>query len=79
MCHSGPKLTNNQTLDVGTGGLFQVPSLIGLSWRAPYLHDGRAATILDRFNVSLGGVTHGSTSQLTSSQIDDLVAYLSTL
>jgi hypothetical protein len=78
-CHSGPLFTNNLTLDVGTGGRFQVPSLIGVSWRAPYLHDGRAPELVDRFNSKLAGDLHGNTSQLTTPQVDDLVAYLSTL
>jgi len=35
-------LTNNQSADVGTGGTFQVPSLVDLAHRAPYMHDGCA-------------------------------------
>ncbi len=77
-CHSGARFTNNQTLDVGTGGAFQVPSLLGVAARAPYLHDGCAATLHDRFGAC-GGSQHGGTAQLSSSQIDDLVAYLETL
>ncbi|HWE26595.1 MAG TPA: cytochrome c, partial [Polyangia bacterium] len=79
-CHSGPELTNNATTDVGTGGNFQVPRLLGVGWRAPFLHDGCAATLTDRF-TSCGGTTdlHGVTSQLTAAQIADLVAYLQTL
>jgi hypothetical protein len=77
-CHSGAAFTNNQTVDVGTGAPFQVPSLRGVAARAPYLHDGCAPTLRDRFGAC-GGSRHGSTSQLTSAQIDDLVAYLETL
>ena len=50
-CHSGAKFTNNQTLDVGTGGAFQVPPLVGVGWRTPLLHNGCAATIADRFGM----------------------------
>jgi hypothetical protein len=82
-CHSGPKLTNSLSVNVGTtepGHLLQVPSLHGIAYRAPFLHDGCAATLRDRFNPSCGGGdAHGHTSQLTSDQIDDLVAYLGTL
>ncbi len=83
-CHSGAKLTNNETVDVGTGApgkseLFQVPSLLGVGVRAPYLHDGRAATLLDRFGPAGGGDNHGQTSGLTSAQVKDLVTYLETL
>jgi mono/diheme cytochrome c family protein len=78
-CHAGEHFTNNATLDVGTGGMFQVPSLIGVSWRAPYFHDGRAPDLVDRFNPRLAGAKHGSTSQLDTQQIDDLVHFLQTL
>ncbi|WP_434047774.1 MULTISPECIES: c-type cytochrome [Sorangium] len=78
-CHSGETLTNNETVDVGTGGPFQVPSLRGLAWRAPYMHDGCAATLHDRFGPCGGGDRHSVTSALTPAQIDDLVAYLETL
>ena len=79
-CHNGPKLTNNVTIDVGTGRAFQVPSLRGVVERAPFLHDGRAATLADRFDPTLGGGdNHGHTSQLSGQQIADLVAYLSSL
>jgi hypothetical protein len=78
-CHSGPHFTNNLTLDVGTGGSFQVPSLLGLGSRPPYLHDGRAPTLADRFGPSGGGDQHGHTSQLSPSDIADLAAYLRTL
>jgi mono/diheme cytochrome c family protein len=79
-CHSGATLTNNETVDVGTGGKFQVPSLNGVALHAPFMHDGCAATMADRFDPECGGGDkHGKTSQLTRAQIDDLVAYLQTL
>ncbi|WP_437900209.1 c-type cytochrome [Sorangium sp. So ce124] len=78
-CHSGETLTNNKTMDVGTGKPFQVPSLRGLAARAPYMHDGCAATLHDRFGPCGGGARHGGTWALTPAQIDDLVAYLETL
>jgi mono/diheme cytochrome c family protein len=80
-CHSGPELTNNATVDVGTGGQFQVPRLVGVGSRAPFLHDGCAATLTDRFSSACGGTSnlHGVTSQMTAAQIGDLVAYLQTL
>lgn len=77
-CHAGEHLTNNLTLDVGTGGAFQVPSLRGVAARTPLMHDGCATTLRDRFGTC-GGDHHGQTRQLVSSQIDDLVAYLETL
>ncbi len=78
-CHSGATTTNNQTTDVGTGKAFQVPSLRDLAFRAPYMHDGCAKTLTDRFGACGGGDLHGKTSQLSPAQIADLVAYLETL
>jgi mono/diheme cytochrome c family protein len=78
-CHSGPRRTNNATVSVNTGGSFQVPSLTGIAWRAPYMHQGCAATLEDRFGPCGGGDAHGKTSQLTTAQLADLVAYVETL
>lgn len=79
-CHSGAKLTNNATVDVGTGGVFQVPSLLGLSARAPYMHTGCAKTLADRFTPECGGGDrHGRTSQLSALERQELIAYLQTL
>jgi hypothetical protein len=79
VCHAGPHFTNNLTMDVGTGGAFQVPSLVGVGSRAPYLHNGCAPTLADRFGTCGGGDQHGITSTLSGTQIADLVAYLKTL
>ena len=79
ICHAGPHMTNNQTVDVGTGGRFQVPSLIGVGSRAPYMHNGCAATLADRFGPCGGGDQHGVTSTLSPADVSDLVAYLKTL
>lgn len=78
-CHSGAKFTNNKSVDVGTGGSFQVPSLIGVAYHQPYLHNGCAQTLRDRFERACGGSAHGHTEQLAAGQIDDLVAYLESL
>lgn len=77
-CHSGPKFTNNKTMDVGTGGSFQVPPLVGVAWRTPLMHDGCATTIADRFG-KCSTSAHGSTGTLSASDISDLIAYLETL
>jgi hypothetical protein len=78
-CHSGEKLTNNQTVDVGTGEAFQVPTLVGVSMRTPLMHNGCADTLLARFGDCGGGEKHGHTAQLSADQLADLVAYLETL
>jgi mono/diheme cytochrome c family protein len=79
-CHSGSALTNNQSHDVGTGKAFQVPSLLGVAARAPFMHDGCAPTLKDRFSGYCGGgEQHGKTAHLSDAQINDLVAYLESL
>jgi hypothetical protein len=58
----------------------QVPSLRGLGLRAPFMHDGCAKTLEERFTSDCGGGDkHGHTSHLTSAEISDLTAYLRSL
>jgi hypothetical protein len=78
-CHSGPKLTNGESENIGRQEALQVPSLIAVSARAPYMHDGCAETLLDRFDPVCGGSRHGQVDGLEPSDLDDLVAYLETL
>jgi mono/diheme cytochrome c family protein len=80
-CHGGALYTNNQLVNVGTGGPFKVPSLVGVAARAPFMHTGCAPTLRDRFTPGAcgGGDAHGVTSTLTPVQIDDLVVYLESL
>ncbi len=79
-CHAGARLTSPGSFDVGTGAPFEVPSLLGLGTRAPFLHDGCAPTLAARFDPACGGADqHGVTSGLTGAQIADLVAYLESL
>jgi hypothetical protein len=77
-CHSGPKLTDNDTLNVGTCGAFQVPPLVGVGWRAPLMHNGCATTLADRFGKCSTGA-HGSVAGFSAGQISDLTAYLDSL
>jgi hypothetical protein len=77
-CHTGAQGTNNANANVGTGESFQVPRLTELGTRAPYFHDGRIGRLEDRFTASAGGDLHGHVSQLSTGEIDDLVAYLKT-
>jgi cytochrome c553 len=77
-CHAGPKLTNNQTMNVSTCGTFQVPPLVGVGWRAPLMHNGCAATFADRFG-KCATTGHGSLQGLSAADISDLTAYLDSL
>lgn len=77
-CHAGEHLTNGTTVDVGTGGKFQVPTLKALRWRGPWMHDGCAKTLTERFtNPACGGRTHGET--VAPGRVPELVEYLMTL
>ena len=80
-CHAGPDFTNGMNVDVGTGDLFQVPQLHGLGFRAPYMHNGCAATLKERFMPgSCGGdMRHGFAAALSNEQVSELIAYLDTL
>lgn len=78
-CHSGERFSDNAAYDVGTGGLFITPPLVRVSQRAPFMHDGCALTLLDRFSVCGGGDRHGKTSELSEAQVLDLVAFLESL
>ena len=78
-CHSGERFTNEKNRDVGTGEALQTPSLLGLKHRAPYMHDGCAETLADRFDVVCGGNNHGDFDSLTGAQQATLLEYLGTL
>lgn len=80
-CHSGSKLTDNQSVaidSVATSKL-QVPSLVGVGYRAPFMHNGCAATLAGRFDPKCGGDKHGNIAGLSDPQRGDLVAYLESL
>lgn len=62
------------SVDVGTGGSFQAPSLAGVGARLPLMHDGCATTLRERFDPACGGAAHGP--PLTEPEIDLLVAWL---
>jgi len=61
------------------GKAFDTPSLVECWRTAPYLQDGRAATIEEVFTKFNKGDIHGSTSKLTDQQIKDLAAYVLSL
>jgi hypothetical protein len=78
-CHSGPMFTNNMSVGVGRAEVLQVPSLRGVGWRAPFMHDGCARTLMDRFDPTCGGQVHGNTAGLSQAQKVDLAMFLETL
>ena len=79
-CHDGARATGPGSFFVGTDGIFQVPALEGLVYRAPFMHDGCASSLEGRFDPACGGGdAHGQTSILTEDQLDNLSAYLRSL
>lgn len=84
-CHSGPKYTNQQRFDVGTGKLtdrspvIDVPQLPNVAYSAPYLHDGSARSLEEIWTVFNPKDTHGVSNDLTKDELNDLIEYLKTL
>jgi YVTN family beta-propeller protein len=93
-CHGGPYYTDSSLKkpfnlhDVGTGNddpgekmgpKYDTPTLLGVYRTAPYLHHGKAKTLLDVLTVCNKGDRHGKTSHLKPAELEDLVAFLKSL
>ncbi|MCX7817661.1 MAG: cell surface protein [Kiritimatiellae bacterium] len=84
-CHPPPLYTTLKSYDVGTGvgpdanKPLDTPTLREVWRTAPYLDDGRAATLRDVVTTFNKDDRHGETSKLTPAEIDDLVQYLLSL
>lgn len=84
-CHRPPLYTDRLPADVGTKGpfdstgTFDVPHLLGIAASAPYLHDGRAATLEEIWTIYNPKDTHGITNTMTKHQLNDLIEFLKTL
>ncbi|NLH16568.1 MAG: c-type cytochrome [Phycisphaerae bacterium] len=85
VCHPGPLFTNLKEYNIGTGKgrevdvTFDTPTLVEVWRTAPYLHDGRAATIQDMLTTFNKEDKHGKTSGLSAEEIDDLAEYVMSL
>jgi len=85
LCHPAPYYTDRRMHNVGittpgeTDGRYDTPSLVEAYRTAPYFHDGRAATMREALTVHNSKGMHGNTKDLTSQEIDDLVAYVMSL
>lgn len=83
-CHPGPLYTDLKSYNVGTGKdretdmKFDTPALVEVWRTAPYLHDGRAATMLEMLKSETSGPQH-CPSDLTEEQLADLAAYVLSL
>ena len=77
--------TDRSLHDVGTRGpydshnKFDVPHLNNIYDSAPYLHDGRAATLEEIWTRYNPYDQHGVTNDMTKDQLNDLIEYLKTL
>ncbi len=84
-CHYGFYYTDLRSYNVGTRNqldrtdIFDNPTLRELWRTAPYLHDGRAATLREIFSTWNPADRHGHTSPLTEEQLADLEAFLLSL
>jgi len=83
-CHPAPLYTDMQKYNLGMGlygdegEAFDTPTLVEVWRTAPYLHDGRAASIRDVLTVHNLNDRHGKTSELTEQELADLEAYVLT-
>ncbi len=88
VCHTPPFFSDLQLHDVGTGDSakeknshgrgtnFDTPSLRGVWFTAPYLHDGSAATLREVFST---GTTHNISADISEQELQALIAYLRAL
>lgn len=84
-CHSGPLFTDMKLHDVGTGvgsekgKAWVTPTLVEVWRTAPYLYDGRSATMMDVLTRDNPQDRHGRTAGLSKAQLSDLAAYVLSL
>jgi YVTN family beta-propeller protein len=84
-CHPPPYFTNKQMVDVGTLSdtdnpmKFDTPQLNNIYESAPYLHDGKAATLEEIWTTFNDFDQHGVANDLLKNELNDLVEYLKSL
>lgn len=84
-CHPAPLYTDLKLHELGlTQGLDEgkavdTPTLVEIWRTAPYLHDGRAATLHEVLKQYNADDRHGKTKDLDEEALDDLVAFLLSL
>jgi cytochrome c peroxidase len=78
-CHSGEYFTDMRKHQIGEGVEFEAgwdtPTLIEVWRTAPYLFDGRAATLKEVFSV----YKHGLDAKISEKEIDELTEYINSL
>jgi YVTN family beta-propeller protein len=84
-CHPPPYFTNLQMTDVGTLAdsddptKFDVPQLNNVYESAPYLHDGKAATLEEIWTKYNDFDEHGVANDMSKNELNDLIEYLKSL
>lgn len=84
-CHPAPFYTNRKLADVSTIAatddsiLFDTPHLNNIYASPPYLHDGRAMTLEEIWTLYGTDDKHGITSDMTKTQLNELIDYLLSL
>jgi YVTN family beta-propeller protein len=84
-CHAGPRHTHLRREDVASASstdserAFDTPQLTNVGLTAPYLHDGKAATLEEIWTVYSPQDSHGVTSDLGKTGLNDLIEFLRTL
>lgn len=85
VCHPAPLFTDLQTHAIGTGRgreaetPFDTPTLVEIWRTAPYLHDGRAATLKEMLTTFNEKGAHGDTASLSDVELEELVEYVLSL
>lgn len=78
-CHSGPYFTDMKMYRIGENVEFDkgwdTPTLVEVWRTAPYLFDGRAATLRDVFET----YKHGIEKKISKKEIDELTEYVNSL
>ena len=84
-CHPAPHFTDGQLHDVGLGSpddaypTYNTPSLLGVSQRVLFLHDGRSRKLRDVLTGPHNPSAVTGLGELTDEELEDLLAYLESL
>jgi YVTN family beta-propeller protein len=84
-CHPDPLFTDKKKSDVGSLSpsddpmLLDTPELTNIYESAPYLHDGKAATLEEIWTVYGSEDAHGRVNDFTKMQLNDLIEYLKSI
>jgi DNA-binding beta-propeller fold protein YncE len=84
-CHPAPHFTDKKLHDVGLGSpedfypTYNTPSLVGVSRRVLFLHDGRARSLRDVLTGPHNPSAVTALGELSDDELKDLLAYLESL